>query len=65
MADDMYTLDEGKSKEVRGAWYGAFPDWGPLAEYLSAKLKKGPTKYYRLNIRNFVFLSMHRKLLFS
>jgi hypothetical protein len=32
----VYTLDEGK----RG-WYGAFLVYGPLAEYLAEKLKKG------------------------
>jgi hypothetical protein len=30
---------------------GLFLSMGPLAEYLAAKLKKGPTIYYRLNIK--------------
>jgi hypothetical protein len=46
MTNYIYTLYEGK----RGC-YGVFLVCGPLAEYLAEKLKRGPTKYYRLNIK--------------
>ncbi len=38
-----YCFMQGSGRE----WYGAFPDWGPLAEDSATKLKKG-----QLNVCN-------------
>ncbi len=53
--NDMYTLDEGKSLGV----VGAFPECGPVAEYLAAKQAK------HQNYETLFYLTMHRTWLFS